>query len=244
MYPTTANYTRQAKSTRLRTCVLSLSMVIGLAACATDDPNRRAKSGAGIGAVLGAVIGSQIGDDNELIGAAIGALAGATVGNYQDKQRRALELALENELQQQQVNVEKLEDDVLLVRLSDNASFDFDSAELKSSFHSTLGKIAQETSRFDKTVLHVVGYTDSTGSDSYNQDLSKRRANNVAIYLRDDGVGPRRLRTEGRGEAEPRVPNTTDSNRAINRRVEIHIKPIIEGQEGLAFEPPVSTDRR
>lgn len=217
---------------------ISLALLVGLSACASDDPHRRAKTGAGIGAAIGAVLGHQIGDDNELIGAAIGALAGATVGHYQDKQQRALELALENELRQQQVNVERLDNDVLLVRLNDDASFDFDSAELKASFRPTLDKIASETSSYDKTVLHIVGYTDSTGSDSYNRNLSQRRADTVALYLRDDGLNPRRLRTEGRGESEPRRPNTTESNRAVNRRVEIHIKPIIAGQEQNAFESP------
>ena len=135
-------------SNRFLATTVSAALLVGLAACAADDPNRRAKTGAGIGAVLGAVIGSQIGDDNELLGAAIGALAGGAVGHYQDKQQRALEVALENELLQQQVNVERLDNDVLLVRLNDGASFDFDSAALKDSFRPTLDKIAAETSTY------------------------------------------------------------------------------------------------
>lgn len=217
---------------------MTCPILIGISACATDDPNRRTKLGVGIGAAIGAVIGSQIGDDNELAGAAIGALAGGLVGRYQDKQQRALEAALEKELQQNQVNVERLENDVLLVRLNDNASFDFDSAALKDSFIPTLDKIASETGTYDKTVLHVVGYTDDIGAEEYNRDLSKRRANSVAIFLRDEGVGANRLRTEGRGESEPRRPNNSESNRAVNRRVEIHIKPIVEGQEESAFDSP------
>ena len=224
---------------RFLAIAISIVMLAGLSACATDDPNRRAKTGAGIGAVVGAVLGSQIGDDNELLGAAIGALAGGAVGNYQDKQQRALEVALENELIQQQVNVERLDNDILLVRLNDGASFDFDSAALKDSFRPTLDKIASETSTYDKTVLHVVGHTDTVGSQSYNQTLSLRRAESVANYLRNDGVDVRRLRTEGRGENEPRRPNTTDENRAVNRRVEIFIKPIVAGQEQNAFSGPL-----
>ena len=56
---------------RFLVITMSVVMLVGLSACATDDPNRRAKTGAGIGAVVGAVLGSQIGDDNELLGAAI-----------------------------------------------------------------------------------------------------------------------------------------------------------------------------
>ena len=238
MSPTRNTKTDTLTRNRFLATTMSVAMLVGLAACAADDPNRRAKTGAGIGAVLGAVIGSQVGDDNALLGAAIGALAGGAVGHYQDKQQRALEVALENELKQQQVNVERLDNDVLLVRLNDGASFDFDSAALKDSFRPTLDKIAAETSTYDKTILHVVGHTDTVGSDSYNQTLSQRRAESVANYLQNDGVDQRRLRTEGRGENEPRRPNTTEVDRAVNRRVEIFIKPIVEGQEQNAFAAP------
>lgn len=220
--------------------IASLISSIALTSCATDDPNRRAKTGAGIGAVVGAVIGKQAGgDDKVLIGAAIGALAGAAVGNYQDKQQAALEAALETELAQQQIDVERLDNDVLLVRMSNEASFDFDSAFVKAAFRPTLNKIATQTSTYDKTVLHIVGYTDSIGTDEYNYELSRDRAVSVANYLRRGGVIQDRLRTEGRGESEPRLPNTTEANRAVNRRVEIYIKPVIKGDEQQAFERPL-----
>ena len=224
-----------------RTTLLPIAIVaiVTLSACATDDPNRRTKIGAGVGAVAGAVIAKQAGYDNVLVGAAIGALAGGAVGNYQDKQQAALESALENELRNNQVDVQRLDNDVLLVRLNSEASFDIDSARVKAAFHPTLDKIASETSSYNKTVLHVVGYTDSSGSDSYNRTLSKKRANAVANYLRQDGVIQERLRTEGRGETEPRLPNTTAANRTSNRRVEIYIKPVVQGDEQRALERPV-----
>jgi len=230
----------------LRAAVLPLTVAatLALSACATDDPNARTKAGAGIGAVIGAVIGKQAGgDDGVLVGAAIGALAGGSVGRYQDQQQAALKVALEQELRTNQVDVQRLNDDVLLVRLSNNASFDFDSAEVKPTFHSTLNKIATQTSTYDKTILHVVGYTDSTGSDSYNQTLSSRRASAVANYLSNDGVMRERLRTEGRGEAEPRLPNTSEANRATNRRVEIYIKPVVQGNEREALKRPTARRR-
>jgi len=128
---------------------------------------------------------------------------------------------------------------VLLVRLNSEASFDVDSAEVKSAFYPTLNKIASETNTYNKTILHVVGYTDSDGTEAYNRALSNRRANAVAGYLRNDGVMQERLRTEGRGETEPRLPNTSAANKASNRRVEIYIKPIVEGNEQRALERPV-----
>lgn len=216
-----------------------LMATVALSACATDDPYARTKAGAGIGAVSGAIIGNQVGGGKaRLIGAALGALAGGAVGNYQDKQQLALEKALADERQQKQVAIERLQNDVLRVSLSDEASFSFDSAELKPAFRPTLDKLANEMSTFDKTVLHVVGYTDDIGSDTYNLGLSTKRANAVAKYLENDGVAKQRLMIEGRGETEPRYPNNSAANRSRNRRVEIYIQPVIEGQEQRALEPP------
>ena len=218
---------------------VALAGAVVLAGCATDDPNRRTKIGAGIGAVAGGVIGNQVGGQKaRLIGAVAGALAGGAVGRYQDRQQQALEAALEEELNANRIDVERLENDVLRVRMNDEATFDVGSAALKPAFRPTLDKIAGEMSEFDKTVLHVVGYTDSSGSDEYNRGLSRQRASAVATYLREDGVVPERLRSEGRGESAPRVPNTTSANRALNRRVEIYIKPIVEGREEEALTAP------
>lgn len=229
------------KSTRnLRPALLPVAVaaLITLSACATDDPNQRAKAGAGIGALAGAALVAISGSDNILLGAAVGALAGGAVGHYQDKQQAAIETALQEELRQEQVELQRLENDVLLVRLNSSASFDVGSSQVKPAFFPTLDKLAGETSTYNKTVLHVVGYTDSDGSEEYNQRLSDDRANAVATYLRNDGVMQERLRIEGRGETEPRLPNTSAENKASNRRVEIYIKPIVEGEEQKALESP------
>ncbi len=226
------------------TVTLVLVAALVLASCATDDPNRRTKAGAGIGAIAGAVIGNQVGGKNKtsrVLGAAIGALAGGAVGRYQDNQQRDLEAALEEERRQKQIEVERLNDDVLRVSMSDEASFSINSAEIKPAFKGTLDKLAGQMSTYDKTVLHVVGYTDSTGSAEYNQALSRRRAEAVANYLRNDGVMRERLQTEGRGASEFRAPNDTKENRAKNRRVEVYINPIIEGSEDDALQRPTAS---
>ncbi len=220
---------------------VAVAALVTLSACATDDPNRRAKQGAGIGALAGGLIAAATGSDNVLLGVAIGAVAGGAVGHYQDNQQAAIKAALEEELRLEQVELQRLENDVLLVRLNNTASFDVGSAQVKPAFHETLEKIAAETSTFDKTVIHVVGYTDSDGSEEFNQQLSDKRANAVANSLRNDGVIQERLRVEGRGETEPRLPNTSSANKASNRRVEIYIKPIVEGEEQKALEKPVFT---
>ena len=228
---------------RLKVVTVPLTLYLAssvLVSCATDDPNLRAKQGAAIGAIAGAVIGHQLNHDKgSVLGGAIGAIAGASAGAYQDRQQRELEAALEQERQDKQIEIQRLQDETLKISLSNEASFDFDKSTLKPAFYPALDKLSGLLAKYDRTLLHVVGYTDSTGTDAYNTNLSNERARSVAMYLNAEGVDIRRIRTEGRGESEPRVANDTAAHRALNRRVEIYIKPVIEGQEEQALESPV-----
>jgi OOP family OmpA-OmpF porin len=70
-------------------------------------------------------------------------------------------------------------------------------------------------------VVEVAGHTDSTGSETYNQGLSERRANSVKDYLTSQGVTATRLSAKGYGEAQPVASNDTKEGRAENRRVEL-----------------------
>jgi len=81
---------------------------------------------------------------------------------------------------------------------------------------------------FEKTLIVVAGHTDSTGSNSYNQALSERRAASVADYLRSRGVVDARIETVGFGEDHPIADNATAEGRALNRRVELSLLPIRE----------------
>ena len=225
------------KVTVFRMVLLSTALVI--VGCATDDPNRRAKTGAAIGAVVGAVVGHQADDDaGKWVGAAVGALAGGAVGHYMDNQQQDFERELAEEQRLRHLEIERLRDETLKLSLDAEVSFDFDSARIKRAFEPSLDKLANVLVKYDRTVVHVVGHTDSTGSEAYNQSLSERRAQSVARYLEMRDVPYRRLRSEGRGELEPRATNATEAGRQLNRRVEIFIKPIVEGQEPRAYESP------
>lgn len=80
-------------------------------------------------------------------------------------------------------------------------------------------------SRYPSLQVQVVGYTDSIGSEDYNQGLSERRAVLVNQYLLDHGITPDRLNSPlGQGESNPIGPNSTSSGRAQNRRVEFDVK--------------------
>lgn len=71
--------------------------------------------------------------------------------------------------------------------------------------------------------FEVAGHTDAVGSDSYNQDLSQRRAGNVRAYLVEQGVNPDSMTSAGYGESQPVADNATAAGRAENRRVELRI---------------------
>lgn len=101
--------------------------------------------------------------------------------------------------------------------------FDFDSAELKPAMMSALDDVASRLSASpgNEQVL-VIGHTDSTGPDGYNQRLSERRAQAAADYLAGKGVT--NLSIKGMGESQPVADNGTREGRAANRRVEIVVK--------------------
>ncbi len=212
---------------------------VSLYGCAADDPNRRAKTGAAVGAVVGAVLGHQLDDDSgRYVGAVVGAIAGGAVGHYMDNQQNEFEDALAEERYANDIEIERLQDESLKINVSNEVSFDFDRAEIKPAFRPTLDKVADILVRYNRSIVHVIGHTDSTGSDAYNQDLSERRARSVTTYLASRGVPDSRLQSEGRGELEPRDTNATEAGRQLNRRVELIIKPVVAGQEQDAYQAP------
>lgn len=224
----------------MKKLVLVTLMATALAGCATDDPNKKTKTGAAIGAAAGAIVGYAVDDGTGgvLAGAAVGALAGAGVGRYMDKQQQEMEAALAEEQARHELEIQQLENETLKIDIANEVSFDFDSAALKSAFTPTLSKVANVLQRYPNTIIHVVGHTDSVGSESYNQRLSERRAQSVVDYFLSAGVTSGRLYAIGRGETEPRASNETEAGRQLNRRVEIYVKPIVEGQESEAYQAP------
>ncbi len=209
-------------------------------ACATDDPNRRAKTGAAIGAIAGGVIGNQSDSKNgKYVGVVVGALTGAAVGNYMDKQQRKLEQRLANERRNQQIAITRVDEETLRLDVRSEASFDVNSATIQSNFRDSLNTMSEVIGEYDQTAVHVIGHTDSTGSQSYNQQLSEKRATAVTRYLSRTGVDRKRMRFSGRGETRPLDVNTTSSGRSRNRRVEIYLKTIVKGRENEAFRAPI-----
>ncbi len=181
--------------------------------------------GAGVGAVVGAIGGAIVGGSNTrkaaLIGAGVGALAGAGVGAYMDAQ----EAKLRKQLEGTGVSVTR-KGDTIILNMPGNVTFDVDSAGIKPSFYQVLNSVAIVLKEYKKTYVDVIGHTDSTGTEAYNQALSESRATSVADYLKGQGVTAQRLLVRGMGERYPIADNATAEGRQLNRRVEIGIVPV------------------
>lgn len=202
-------------------------------ACVTDPvTGEQRMSKAGIGAIGGALGGYLLGDivggrrdrTEKIVGAGIGALAGAGIGAYMDKQEREIRERTAGT----DVEVIRRGDDLIL-SMPSGITFATDSSTVQSQFRPTLDKVADVLDRYNQTYVDVYGHTDSTGTDAYNQTLSERRAGAVADYLVMRGVESARLETLGYGETQPIASNDTPEGRAQNRRVEIKIVPVREG---------------
>ena len=112
---------------------------------------------------------------------------------------------------------------VQVASISGDVAFDVDSAVIKGSFYSTLDRIAEQIQVRSSTAKYtIVGHTDSSASNEYNQELSERRARAVASYLISKGVTSSQLSVLGLGETRPIASNSTVEGKAQNRRVEIY----------------------
>jgi len=214
-----------------------LALVITLTGCAKDEygntrPLTDAEKGALIGAAVGAGIGltqkKKHGNKAVIIGAVGGGIAGGLVGNYMDSQKKDLEKVLAPEMGSGAINLQKMEQHRLRISMTSATAFEVNSTQIKRGFNSTMDKIAKVLNKYGKTELLIVGHTDSTGSEQYNQTLSENRAQSVYQYLQARGVIHQRLSAYGRGELEPIASNATAGGRTQNRRVEIIVVPVVQ----------------
>ena len=107
-----------------------------------------------------------------------------------------------------------------------NLTFETNSANIQSQFYSVLNSVTLVFNEFKNTNITVSGHTDDVGSESYNQELSVKRARSVVDYFIGRNIDPSRMRAVGYGESAPLVSNETAAGRAQNRRVEIEITPV------------------
>ncbi len=220
------------KKSQMMTMGLVVAM-LPLSACVTDpETGNRTISKAAIGGIGGALGGYLLGDlvggrrdrTEKILGAGIGAVAGAGVGYYMDEQERKLR----QQTAGTGINVIR-DGDNLVLDMPSEITFGVDSANIDVGFRNTLDQVASTLIQYEKTYVDVLGHTDSTGSDAYNQALSERRASAVADYLSTRGVQSARLAARGYGESQPKASNLDAAGRSANRRVEIRLVPVTQG---------------
>jgi outer membrane protein OmpA-like peptidoglycan-associated protein len=114
--------------------------------------------------------------------------------------------------------------------------FDTGRAELNPGAGRKLDQLAQFLSEHKDRRVQIDGFTDSVGTDSYNEDLSRRRADAVKSALLVRGIDSSRISTQGYGKAYPVADNNDSGGRQLNRRVEV----VIGSDDGTAISPRLS----
>jgi outer membrane protein OmpA-like peptidoglycan-associated protein len=114
----------------------------------------------------------------------------------------------------------------VVIRIPATLTFNSGSAEIAPQIRATLRELARTMKTQSQTYVDVYAHTDTTGSPQVNKTLSERRASAVAAYFAGDGVARARIASRGFGESAPLYnPETSETEKAANRRVEIRLVP-------------------
>lgn len=118
----------------------------------------------------------------------------------------------------------KVDPDGCPVHVTLHLNFAFDSSVLPASSKSDVEKLTRVLKENLPAKVIIIGHTDHTGTDEYNQKLSERRATSLGKRLVENGIESERIHTSGKGEKEPIATNSTREGRAENRRIEVDIQ--------------------
>lgn len=205
--------------------VLAATAALLISGCANmdmTDTQRRTATGAGVGALAGAVISSATGGHagtGAVVGAGVGALGTYIWSQNMERQKREMEQATQGT----GIGVTQTANNQLKLDIPSDISFDTGRSEIKGNFAPVLDRFAAGLRDNPNTDVHIVGHTDSTGSDAINNPLSVDRATSTRNYLTARGVSASRIEIAGRGSYQPIASNNTEEGRAHNRRVEIFV---------------------
>ncbi|MBM26526.1 MAG: hypothetical protein CL760_12775 [Chloroflexi bacterium] len=215
----------------LKSTLVAMSMTALLSGCQTtqrtnamtgEQETNSTTKGIFAGCVGGAVIGAIANDGKgAAIGCAAGGAAGGVIGYQMDQQ----EEALRQELVGTGVQIKRVGEDKIELILAGDISFSTGSTRLAEGIKPALRSVVKVMNEFEDTDLIVSGHTDSVGSESSNQQLSKTRAMAVQNYLSENGLAYGRTHAQGFGELMPKCSNDTVQGKACNRRVELTIVP-------------------
>ena len=198
-------------------CLLTAIVLLFTMGCATSSESGL-MIGAGAGGVIGGAIGSASGNTatGVLVGAIIGGTAGAIIGDYMDRQAAEIEKDIEG------AKVERIAEGIKIT-FDSGILFTFDKSDITAESAENIAELARILNKYKDTEVLVEGHTDAVGTDEYNLELSKKRAESVKESLVAGKVRMSRIITTGYGEAQPVESNETVVGRSQNRRVEIAI---------------------
>jgi outer membrane protein OmpA-like peptidoglycan-associated protein len=205
-----------------RALALITAICLGLSACESmqetmdsisffnDDENATAAAG-----------GTKDPRRSALVEAGVEPVSTDYVGLYMDQQEKLLRERLDGT----GVTVTRV-GDIITLSMPGGRTFASGSSSVDAKFYPVLDSVVIVLGEYDQTYVDIIGHTDSKGSKEYNQRLSEKRAKSVARYLESQAVTPKRVIADGMGEDDPIATNDTTEGRAMNRRVEIKLKPV------------------
>ncbi len=196
-----------------------LAMCLALVSCASMSKDQKgAIIGAGSGGLIGGLIGKAAGNTaiGAIVGAAVGGIAGAYIGDYMDKQAKEMREDIAG------AKIERVGEGIKIT-FDSGLLFEVNQSALSPASKTNLTNLAEILNKYEDTDIVLEGHTDASGSDSYNLDLSNKRAASVSSFLTNKNVLVKRFTVQGYGEAQPIASNETVDGRQQNRRVEVAI---------------------
>jgi outer membrane protein OmpA-like peptidoglycan-associated protein len=216
-----------------KTSLLIAGIAIFSAGCETtqkaSNSQKGAVIGAGSGAVIGGIIGNNVGNGKNtalgaIIGAAVGDAAGGVIGRKMDKQAEAIKDEIPG------AEVTRVGEGINVTFNENNPDgskagvyFATNLSDINANSKLALDKLVKVFNTYPETNILIEGHTDDVGDAAYNETLSQKRATSVGNYLKAANIAASRLTIKWYGELQPKVDNSSDANRALNRRVEFAI---------------------
>ena len=229
-----------------KTVVFMAGIIILSTGCSTTKKMNKEEKGVAVGATSGAIIGGIIGNNvgnkqntalGAIIGAVIGGAAGGIIGNKMDRQAEVIKQEIPG------AEVTRVGEGINVTFNENNPDgskagvyFATDKHDINSNSRLALNKLVKFFNSYPETNILIEGHTDNVGDASYNTTLSKKRATEVGNFIIAEGIAKSRLTVKWYGETQPKVENSSDANKALNRRVEFAITANDKMKEEAAKE--------
>jgi outer membrane protein OmpA-like peptidoglycan-associated protein len=229
--------------------LLSSSVLLIISGCQTVKKTSKQDKGVVIGtttgAVIGGIIGNNVGNKNNtalgaILGAVVGGVAGGVIGNKMDRQAEKIKTEIPG------AKVERVGEGIDVTFDENNPDgskagvfFETNKYNISDNSKLALDKLQKIFAEYPETNILIEGHTDNVGTDTYNMGLSQKRASAVGDYLRSAGVSSSRLIIKWYGESQPKADNTTDANKATNRRVQF----VITANEKMKAEAKATAEK-